>query len=246
MSEPVVLCQELTKTYAGPAGSVHALRGVDLRVEPGERLAITGPSGCGKSTLLNVLGALDHPTGGRLEVGGQSIAGFDARRRALFRRTQVGFVFQQFQLIPSLTARENVALPLRYANVTRAERNRRAHELLERVGLADRADHFPTLLSGGEQQRVAISRALITKAPLILADEPTGNLDGETARTIVAFLRDAVEPGTAIVMVTHDPEVAGDMDRQVRLRGGRVEGARLRGERVEGARLRGEQVEGSE
>jgi ABC-type lipoprotein export system ATPase subunit len=227
VSDPraVIACQALRKEYPGPSGPVVALDSVDLRVEPGETLAITGPSGCGKTTLLNLLGALDRPSAGTLEVCGELLGHLDATQRALFRRRRLGFVFQQYRLIPTLTALENVTLPLRYAGVPLPERRERASALLERVGLAGRADHLPSRLSGGEQQRVAVARALVSDPELILADEPTGNLDGETAQGIVDLLLSAAAGGTALVLVTHDPEVAGVMSRQVRLRSGRVDSA---------------------
>lgn len=222
MSELAVECLGLVKRYESASGAVEALRGLDLEVRRGEMVAITGPSGCGKTTLLNLLGALDHPTGGTLRVAGREVPQAP-RERALFRRGTVSFVFQQFHLVPTLTAAENVALPLRYAGVPRAERRSRAASLLERVGLAERREHFPRLLSGGEQQRVAVARALASGAGLLLADEPTGNLDGETASAIVTLLREAVAEGKTLVLVTHDPEVAALADRAVRLRDGRVE-----------------------
>ena len=223
MSAPTVRCVALRKTYPGPQGDVVALDSVDLEVYPGETLAITGPSGCGKTTLLNLLGALDRPTAGTLEVCSQSLSDLDPTQRALFRRQRLGFVFQQYRLIPTLTALENVTLPLRYAGVPAAERLARARPLLERVGLAGREDHLPSHLSGGEQQRVAVARALVGDPRLILADEPTGNLDGETAEGIVDLLHTASAAGAALVVVTHDPEVAAAMARQVRLRAGTVQ-----------------------
>ncbi len=223
MPEPAIACERLEKVYPSGTGAVHALRGIDLSVAPGELVAITGPSGCGKTTLLNLMGALDRPTGGRLRVLGEELSGRGPRERALFRRTRLGFVFQQFHLIPTLTALENVALPLRYAGVARAERERRAAGWLERVGLLARAAHRPLLLSGGEQQRVAVARALVGGARLLLADEPTGNLDGATARAIVGLLREAAGEGVTVVLVTHDLEVAGAAARRVRLRDGAIE-----------------------
>ena len=219
---PAVECAALTKTYAAEARPVHALRSVDLVVAPGAFVAVTGPSGCGKTTLLNVLGALDRPTAGSARVHGVELGGLSARERALYRRAQVGFVFQQFHLIPTLTALENVALPLQYGGAPRVARRARAAALLERVGLGERADHRPLLLSGGEQQRVAVARALVTGARLLLADEPTGNLDRATADGIVALLREASAEGVTVLLVTHDGEVAAAADRQLRLRDGRV------------------------
>ncbi|HBP17958.1 MAG TPA: macrolide ABC transporter ATP-binding protein [Planctomycetes bacterium] len=218
----MIECVGLLKRYESASGAVEALRGLDLSVRCGELVAITGPSGCGKTTLLNLLGALDHPSGGTLRVAGREVPR-TPRERALFRRGTVSFVFQQFHLVPTLTAAENVSLPLRFAGVPRAERRCRAAALLERVGLAARREHFPRLLSGGEQQRVAVARALASGAGLLLADEPTGNLDGETASAIVTLLREAVAEGKTLVLVTHDPEVAALADRAVRLRDGRVE-----------------------
>lgn len=219
---PAICCEGLSKTYTAEAQPVHALREVDLTVAAGAFVAVTGPSGCGKTTLLNVLGALDRPTGGSARVLGVEVARLGARERALYRRAQVGFVFQQFHLIPTLTALENVALPLQYAGVPRAERRARAGALLDRVGLSARAEHRPLLLSGGEQQRVAVARALVTGARLLLADEPTGNLDRATADGIVALLREAAGDGVTVLLVTHDDEVAGAADRQLRLRDGQV------------------------
>ena len=220
-----VVCRGLTKHWPGPGGGpvVFALRGVDLTIAAGEHVAITGPSGCGKTTLLNLIGALDRPSAGTLEVCGQALQGLGPRERALFRRGQVGFVFQQFHLIPTLTALENVALPLRYAGAPLRERTRRAAALLERVGLATRAAHLPGLLSGGEQQRVALARALVGGARLLLCDEPTGNLDGETRREVLRLLAEAGADGVTRVVVTHDPEVAAAAGRRVALRDGRVE-----------------------
>lgn len=223
MTTSAIRCERLEKHYPTASGEVRALDGLDLVVEPGEFLAVTGPSGCGKTTLLNLLGALDTPTGGAVTVFGQELKALSMQERALYRRETIGFVFQQFHLIPTLTAAENVSLPLRYAGVPRPERRQRAEALLERVGLLKRKEHFPALLSGGERQRVALARALIGGAKLILADEPTGNLDGETAQSIVGQLIGTRREGTTIVMVTHDPEVAALASRQLRLRDGKVD-----------------------
>jgi putative ABC transport system ATP-binding protein len=223
MTEPVIRCVGLEKHYPAASGEVRALDGLDLEVEGGEFLAVTGPSGCGKTTLLNLLGALDSATGGSVTVFGQELKALSKQQRALYRRESIGFVFQQFHLIPTLTASENVSLPLRYGGVSRAERRQRAEALLERVGLGERTEHFPALLSGGERQRVALARALVGGAKLILADEPTGNLDGETAQSIVSQLLNTRGDGTTIVMVTHDPEIAALASRQLRLRDGKAD-----------------------
>ena len=223
MSQLALRCVALAKGYRTAVGDVHALRGLDLELPVGTFLAVTGPSGCGKTTLLNLVGALDRPSSGTLEVFGQELSGLGPRERALYRRGTVGFVFQQFHLVPTLTALENVALPLHYAGVPRPERRSQALALLERVGLGARTTHFPTLLSGGEQQRVAVARALAGGAKLLLADEPTGNRDSETADAVVRLLREAVADGVTVVLVTHDPEVARLADRQLRLRDGRIE-----------------------
>ncbi len=224
--ELVIECRSLEKRYAptGESAEVYALRGVDLVVGPAEAVAITGPSGCGKTTLLNILGALDRPTGGVARVLGRDLTPLGPRERALYRRASVGFVFQQFHLVPTLTALENVGLPLRYAGVAAPARDARARALLERVGLGPRAGHLPALLSGGEQQRVALARALVGGARLLLADEPTGNLDRETAAQITGLLREVVDKeGVTLVLVTHDEALAASLPRRVRLRDGRVE-----------------------
>lgn len=224
---PVIRCDGLVKRYEAPSGAVEALRGLDLEIQAGESVAITGPSGCGKTSLLNILGSLDRPTAGHVEVAGVTLGALGPRGRAEFRRRSIGFVFQQFHLVPTLTAEENVALPLSYAGVARAERRRRAADWLQRVGLDARREHFPAMLSGGEQQRVAVARALVTGARLLLADEPTGNLDGETAAQILELLTASLDDGgedpLTLVIVTHDPELAASLGRTVRLRDGQVD-----------------------
>jgi putative ABC transport system ATP-binding protein len=220
-----VLCEKLEKVYAGPGGGVAALRGVDLEVKPGEVVAITGSSGSGKTTLLHVLGAIDSPTGGRALVAGEDVGRLTGFERTRYRREKVGFVFQQFHLVPTLTALEQVELPLRYAGVARRARLEKAGRLLAAVGLSERASHLPAALSGGEQQRVALARALANAPAVLLADEPTGNLDGEKAKVVVDLLLEArKERGVAVIIVTHDPAVAARADRTVRLKDGRVEG----------------------
>lgn len=221
---PAILCEKLSKRYETASGTIHALRDLDLAVARGEFLAVTGPSGCGKTTFLNLLGALDRPSDGRLEVFGRSLSGLSPKERALFRRGTVGFVFQQFNLIPTLTALENVALPLQYAGTPRRERLERAGALLDRVALAARADHFPLLLSGGEQQRVALARASAPRPDILLADEPTGNLDATNGAAIMDLLfalRD--RHGATLVLVTHAPDLAARCDRVVHLLDGRID-----------------------
>jgi ABC-type lipoprotein export system ATPase subunit/ABC-type lipoprotein release transport system permease subunit len=204
--------------------SVQALRGLDLTIQQGEFIALVGPSGSGKSTLLNLLGGLDRPSSGELWLNGLALHNAQADERTRHRKERVGFVFQSFNLLPRLTALENVAVPLMLAGVSKEAREERARVLLERMGLADRLDHYPAELSGGEQQRTAIARALVHQPDLVLADEPTGNLDSTTGQTIMHLLRNLNrEQGITLVVVTHDQEVAGYADRIVRLRDGQIE-----------------------
>jgi len=203
---------------------VDALRGVDLTIGRGEFVALVGPSGSGKSTVLNLIGGLDRPTSGEVWIDGVELSASDERTLTRHRRQHVGFVFQTFNLLPRLTANENVALPLMFSGVPRGERLDRAKQLLERVGLAERLNHRPGQLSGGEQQRVAIARALVSRPALLLADEPTGNLDTTTGTGIMALLKELNEESDlTLLVVTHDPEVAAFADRIVALRDGRVE-----------------------
>jgi putative ABC transport system ATP-binding protein len=221
--ELAVRCERLGKVYPAPGGGVVALADVDLDIARGEVLAVVGSSGSGKSTLLHLLGAIDRPTSGRALVLGEDVGGLGSSGRTRLRRELVGFVFQQFHLVPTLTAIENVELPLRYAGVARRERRASAAALLERTGLTPRADHLPHALSGGEQQRVAIARALANRPGLILADEPTGNLDHARADEVLGLLLEARrERGVAVVLVTHDAAVAARADRRVTLRDGRI------------------------
>jgi putative ABC transport system ATP-binding protein len=205
---------------------VRALDGIDLAIPPGQFLAVVGVSGSGKSTLLHLVGALDTPTAGTVRVAGRLLGALSPYARALYRRTTVGFVFQAFHLVPSMTAEANVALALTFQGTYGAERRRRAAEALQQVGLAHRACHRPGQLSGGEQQRVALARALVHRPPLLLADEPTGNLDRQTAAQVLDMLRRASrEHGTTVILVTHDEEGAARCaDRVVRLRDGRLAG----------------------
>ena len=224
MSDPVLELLAVEKVYALSRVEVHALRGVDLRVAAGEWVSITGPSGSGKSTLLHVGGGLDLPTRGTVRALGQDLAALPDDALAAFRRRRLGFVFQFFNLLPTLSAEENAALPLLLEGLPRGEALARARGLLERVGLLDRAAHRPEELSGGQQQRVALARALIAEPALLLADEPTGNLDSEAGAAVLVLVAEARRArGLAVVLVTHDPGVAARGDRIVRLRDGQVE-----------------------
>ena len=226
MSEPLAIdARGLTKTYGAGDIEVHALRGVDLQVERGEFVAIMGPSGSGKSTLLHILGALETPTSGTVAVGGSRYDGFDDKELTRFRRDHIGFVFQFFNLLGSLSAVENVILPALIAGRHEQELRDRAMELLGIVGLGDRAEHLPSELSGGEQQRVSVARALLLSPELVLADEPTGNLDTRAGRGILRLLRTVSDSaGHSIVMVTHDPSAAAAARRVVFLRDGEIAG----------------------
>jgi putative ABC transport system ATP-binding protein len=210
-----------TKSYPQGARTVHALRGVSLHVAAGEFVAIMGPSGSGKSTLLHLLGALDVPTTGSVLLAGHDLTALSERKRSLLRRRHIGFVFQSFNLLPTLTAVENVALPLLLAG----QRGSRPHALaaLERMGLSRRTEHFPEELSGGEMQRVAIARALVADPELVLCDEPTGNLDSANAREILQLLRNLPDGRRTVIMVTHDLHAAAHGDRTIRLRDGRLD-----------------------
>ena len=213
----------MQKRYDGEGVSVQALKGVDLSVDAGELVALMGPSGCGKSTLLHLLGGLDTPTDGEVFVDGVSLASMSDRERTLLRRTRIGFVFQFFNLIPVLTAYENIELPGVIDGMAARDRSARVNELLGLVGLGDRADHVPARLSGGEQQRVALARALLHRPALLLADEPTGNLDRASGDQVMDLLCLANESmGQTVVLVTHDPAVAARADRVLRLDDGRV------------------------
>jgi putative ABC transport system ATP-binding protein len=217
---PVLEIRDLAKRYPG---GVDALRGVALMVEEGELLAVVGPSGSGKSTLLHIMGTLDRPSDGTVRVAGHDVSALSDRRLAALRARHIGFVFQQFFLVESLSAVENVAQGLLYSGVTAAERRRRAAKQLERVGLRHRLAHRSAQLSGGERQRVAIARALVARPSIVFADEPTGNLDSRSGAQIVALLRELNADGTTIAVITHDLELAASLPRRVHLRDGRVE-----------------------
>ena len=214
----VATAESVTKVYPMPGGPIEALRGVTLAVERGMLLSIAGPSGCGKSTLLHLLGGVDRPTTGSVTILGHRTDGLGDAALARIRLRHVGFVFQRFFLLPMLTAEENVALPMMEARVPAAERRRRGRALLERVGLGDRMRHRPGQLSGGEMQRVAIARAIANHPDLLLADEPTGELDEATGREVGGLLRALSRDGIAVVLVTHNPDLAALADRQVRMR----------------------------
>jgi putative ABC transport system ATP-binding protein len=220
---PIIEASDLVKTYAMGENEVRALRGVSLRIHRGEFIAVRGPSGSGKSTFMNILGCLDRPTSGRFLLNGTDVATLTRDRLAEIRNREIGFVFQGFNLLPRTTAHENVEVPLVYRRASRAERESRAREALARVGLSDRADHFPTQLSGGQQQRVAIARALVTDPAMILADEPTGNLDSRTALEIMAlFQRLNREHKLTIVLVTHEPDIAAFLSRTLVFKDGHL------------------------
>jgi putative ABC transport system ATP-binding protein len=218
----VLATQALRRDYVLGGETVHAVRGVSLEVRAGEYVAIVGPSGCGKSTLLNLLGAIDQPSGGRVEIGGRNVVGLRDAEATAFRLRHIGFVFQRFYLMPTLTALENVVLPMAEARVPRAERLARARELLAYVGLERRERHLPAQLSGGEQQRVAIARALANRPALLLADEPTGELDARTGADIIGLFARLNADGTTILVVTHDEDLARAARRVIHMRDGEV------------------------
>lgn len=219
----VVVAKDLRRVYQVGDEEVHALRGVDLRIERGEYLAVVGPSGSGKSTLMHIIGCLDSPTSGSVAIDGDEVAKLGQARLARIRNERIGFVFQAFNLLPRLSILENVALPLMYARMPRKERLERASEALAAVELDNRLRHRPNQLSGGQRQRAAIARALVNQPSLLLADEPTGALDTKTGDTVLAMFESIAKRGTTIVVVTHDPEVAERCARVVRIRDGLVE-----------------------
>lgn len=220
MAEAVIRVEGLGKSYQTAAGEFPALRGVNLRVDGGEYLAIMGPSGSGKSTFMNLLGCLDRPSSGAYFLAGANVAEMDRDALARLRNHTLGFVFQGFNLLPRMSLQDNVALPLVYAGVDKASRRARARVLLERVGLGQYADSLPNRISGGQQQRVAIARALVNQPRLILADEPTGNLDSQTSEDIMALFDSLNRDGITIVLVTHELDIAEHARRQVRFRDG--------------------------
>ena len=220
--EPLIRLEAVTKVFYTDEVETHALSGIHLDIRPGEYIAIAGPSGCGKSTLLSLLGLLDSPSEGSYALRGRAVQGLSLGERARIRNREIGFIFQSFNLIGDLTVFENVELPLTYRGMKSAERAKRVHEALERVGMAHRARHLPSQLSGGQQQRVAVARALVGRPGILLADEPTGNLDSRNGEAVMALLRELHQEGSTICMVTHDARFARNADRTVHLFDGRV------------------------
>jgi putative ABC transport system ATP-binding protein len=221
-AEPIIRLERVSRTYEMGRLAVHALSDISLTVGEGEFLAIAGPSGSGKSTMMNILGCLDRPSSGQYLLAGTPVAQLDDDGLARVRSRTIGFVFQSYNLLPRTSALDNVMTPLLYQNVSRRDRTARARAALERLGLGDRFDHEPSELSGGQQQRVAIARALVTNPALLLADEPTGNLDSASGLEVMAVLRELNASGRTIVLITHDPDVASEATRQIHLHDGRI------------------------
>ena len=223
MTEPFIEIEDLTKIFYADEIETHALSGVHLKVERGEYVAMSGPSGCGKSTLLSIIGLLDTPTQGRYQLNGKEVANLDFADRSRIRNQEIGFIFQSFNLIGDLSVAENVELPLMYrTGMPSAERKRRGEQSLERVNMAHRMRHYPAQLSGGQQQRVAVARALAGSPSILLADEPTGNLDSKNGEAVMRLLQELHEEGATICVVTHDPRFAAHAERQVHLFDGKV------------------------
>jgi putative ABC transport system ATP-binding protein len=219
----LISLEGIQRLYSMGDETIYALRGIDLQIKRNEYVALMGPSGSGKSTLMNLIGCLDSPSSGSYWLNGQDVAGLSDNRLAEIRNREIGFVFQTFNLLPRLTALDNVALPLVYAGVSELERRERAHDVLKQVGLQDRVGHRPNELSGGQRQRVALARALVNKPSLILADEPTGNLDSKTSVEIMEMFASIHALGNTIVLVTHEEDIARHAHRMVRLKDGRIE-----------------------
>ena len=224
MADIVVKLENVVKTYSMGESEVHALRGISFQIEQGEFLSIMGPSGSGKSTCMNMIGCLDRPTSGLVEINGEETAKMTEKELAVLRNQTVGFVFQQYHLIPSMNVLENVMLPLKYAHVERSERIERAEVALEAVGLGERMKHRPHELSGGQKQRVAIARAMVTQPKILLADEPTGALDSTTGKQVMELFRQInTEKGTTIIIVTHDPRIGESTKRCIRILDGQIQ-----------------------
>jgi putative ABC transport system ATP-binding protein len=218
----VIELQQIERVFQVGDQAVHALRGIDLSIASGEYLSLMGPSGSGKSTLLNIVGLLDRPSAGRYLLDGREVTGLSDEQQAQVRREKIGFVFQFFHLIPRLTAQQNIELPMLLGGVPAHERARRASDLLQRYGIADRAHHRPEQLSGGQRQRVAIARATVMHPALLLADEPTGNLDRHSGQEVVQILENLHEQGTTLIVVTHDPALGGRAHRRLRMVDGSI------------------------
>jgi len=223
IKSPLIETLGLCRNFHVGDSTVHALDDVDLRIEEGDFVAVMGPSGSGKSTLMNILGCLDTPDAGQYRLLGQEVAQLDDERLSAIRNRSIGFVFQSFHLLPRMTALENVLLPLRYSDADLEQGRRRALDLLRRLNLGDRTDHRPNQLSGGQRQRVAIARSLINEPPLILADEPTGNLDSRTSAEIMDLFGELNRRGQTLLMVTHEEEIAAHARRLIRMRDGKIE-----------------------
>ncbi len=221
-AQPLIRLESVTKVFFTEDVETHALSGIHLEINKGQYVTIAGPSGCGKSTLLSIIGLLDSPTDGTYTLNGKPVEALDPGERARIRNREVGFIFQSFNLIGDLTVYENVELPLTYRGMPAAERKQRVHEALERVGMLHRMKHYPAQLSGGQQQRVAVARALVGKPAILLADEPTGNLDSKNGEAVMNLLRDLHREGATICMVTHDPRYALHAERAVQLFDGRI------------------------
>jgi putative ABC transport system ATP-binding protein len=223
-ADEVIRTEKLSKTFHLGSESVHALVDVDLGIERGDYVALMGPSGSGKSTLMNILGCLDTPSSGRYILNDSDVSELFDSELAKIRNQEIGFIFQTFNLLPRYTALENVALPLIYAGLKREEREERAEQVLDQVGLSDRMKHRPNELSGGQRQRVAVARALVNRPSIILADEPTGNLDSKTSYEIMELIAKIHQEGNTIILVTHEDDIAEQARRKVKLRDGRIEG----------------------
>ena len=223
MSETVIKMKNVSRTYQMGEEEVHALRGISFEVQQGEFLSIMGPSGSGKSTCMNMIGCLDRPSGGIVEIGGKETAKMTEKELAVLRNKIIGFVFQQYHLLPGMSVLENVMLPLRYQGIERSKRAELAKIALEKVNLLDRINHRPHELSGGQKQRVAIARAMVTKPQIILADEPTGALDSKTGKQVMELFREINKSGTTIVIVPHDPGIGESTDRCIRIFDGNIQ-----------------------